>query len=975
MKMFRFLLNLVILITLNFNLNAQSLPEGYPKTNRQKIVLTDGWKFHLDKGENGFKETPPAVSDWEEVTIPHTLKLTSLDKDGCKDDDFQLTFHRWIGWYKRNLKVNVPKGQKVFLEFEGAHQVTKLWVNGKYVGIFEVGGYSPFHFDISDFVQYNGKDNEIMVSVDNRQNSNIPPEGDRYDYIKWGGLYRDVYLVVTDALHISFNWENYNSGVFITTPTVTATDATINIKTNVRNESEVAKECQIINRVIDANGIVVLKFEAKQTIKAKSEFTFSQTGGIEENVRLWSPNDPYLYRVNTLIMDGKQPVDCIENPLGIRKIELIDGKGFVLNGKNVELIGPNRHQGMLFIGDAVPNSLNWEDAWQFKQAGFNSVRLAHYPHDNSFIEACDHYGIIVYEEPPTWIGMGNEKWFDNLEEATRRMVRNHRNHPSLVFWAAGLNHRGPVERLHYAIKEEDPTRLTASNGAPWTGPRNSGVTDVYSPMDYDNMPLMPNEFTYLCEHGTSANASSNQYETSKSRENANMIGVALWTAHDYQSFKAKGFLSPSRPWSAYRVPNPVFYWYQSELLEKPMVYIADKRASNENQIVIFSNCQRVDLYNDGKLVASQFPDKTPGLLFVDHPSFTFNYEWKEGELSAKGYMNNLEACIATKKKQGKPTQIKLEIESHGLPFVANGSDIKLAHAYILDENGTVVTDAEMKVRFTVEGSGEIIGDEEMGANPNKPYWGVATAFVRTGKDAGEIKVTATADGLKLGLAKISTVPFIADQILAKAKPIFELKRERIDLSSNQKTIQSAKEGLFEIGKSSSGGSSQFLQFGWTAWVGEGKTSDIFNSKSFPGCQMKILAAGDSLDWYTNWGQVGNLPYLAVDGVRTNSSGEIQLEFTGLPKGKYSLKSYHHQAQEIKKAPNSLQIIVSDGKSKNRIAEKGLRLSSTSLFNREPASANYFFYSDGTNPVVVQFRSLDKTIGVVINGFDLQEVID
>ncbi|MEM9676016.1 MAG: sugar-binding domain-containing protein, partial [Bacteroidota bacterium] len=478
------LLVLAVLI-IQVNLYAQ-YPPGYTETNRQKININQGWKFSLGEQNGEINTEGFDDSGWEQINVPHTFELASLDLNGSQDDPYQKTFQRDIGWYRKKLNIATLPDQKVFLEFEGAHQVTTLWINGEYVGEHSVGGYTPFHFDITAFVQPG--ENTIALKVDNTLNPEIPPEGDQYDYIKFSGLYRDIYLVTTDELYIPFAWEEKESGVFITTPTVTPENATIHVRTTVRNASDEQKDCKLLTRIIDKQGRVVARMESSQNISAQSSYSFSQVTGISENVHLWSPDHPYLYRVNTLVMNGDEAVDQVENPLGIRKIELIDGEGLRLNGEPLELIGANRHQAFPFVGDAVPNSLHWKDAYQFKQAGFNVVRLAHYPHDDSFLEACDELGLLVYEEPPTWIGIGNEAWFDRLEEATRRMIRNHRNHPSVFTWGAGINHRGPVERLHYAAKEEDPTRPTSSNGSPWTGPRGSGVCDLYTPMDYQDMP-------------------------------------------------------------------------------------------------------------------------------------------------------------------------------------------------------------------------------------------------------------------------------------------------------------------------------------------------------------------------------------------------------------------------------------------------------------------------------------------------------
>lgn len=967
----KYLLLFVLLIVIS-DCIAQELPYGYPSTHRQKEVLLNNWEYYLDEGEAGFLSEPPEDVTWKTVSIPHSLKLSSSTKDDNPDDEYQLTFHRWIGWYKREINVDAIAGQKIFLEFEGAHQVTKLWVNGKYVGEHAVGGYTPFHFDISDYVNV-GSDNEIILSVDNRRNSNIPPEGDRYDYIKWSGLYRDVYLVTTDPLHITFPWESTSGGVFIATPTVTAEDATINIKTNIQNDSPETKTCKVVNRIIDVHGKVVLKLESTKRIAPMHNFTFSQTGGITEDVRLWSPEHPYLYRVNTTIYNGDKAVDVQENPLGIRKIEFLDGRGFVLNGKEVELIGTNRHQGMLFIGDAVPNSLQWKDAWQFKQAGFNSVRLAHYPHDNAFIEACDELGLMIFEEPPTWIGIGNEVWMDKLEEATRRMVRNHRNHPSVIMWGAAINHRGPVERLHYACKEEDPSRPTASNGAPWTGPRNSGVTDIYAPMDYQNMPITAEELTYLCEHGGSVDASRNQFEVSKSKQMPNMIGVALWTAHDYQTFKPKTLHTGRRPWSVHRVANPAFHWYRSELINEPMVHITDERVSTNQEIIIFSNCQRIDLYNDDKLIESRFPDRDNNLLYLDSPSYTFDYQWKSGELTAKGYMNNHMVASHTRSIPGAPQKLRVEIETDNKPFFANGSDIKTVQCYLLDDNGERVVSSTSEVTFTIEGEGELISAPHIDANPAAPVHGVATAYLKSTQHPGLIKVTATAEGLDVANAEISTLPFEYNRIKAEAKPIYDLKEERIDLSANMKQISSGDVAAFEFGEHKAAAvTSEFLQFGWTPWVGESITEEKMASKIFTNCTY-TLSSTDRIDWYTGWGLSGNLPYLAVDGLTVSPESALTLSIKNLPKGSYKLTSYHHHSSSINRAPPSLKIELNDAANDNQVVVSGLTLSSGSLFTKYPKSAELNLYSDGLAPIQITFKS-EKDIPIVLNGFVIEETL-
>ena len=232
-------------------------------------------------------------------------------------------------------------------------------------------------------------------------------------------LYRDVYLVETNPIRIPFKWETFQSSVRFTTLSVDPVNqnATINIETTVKNETTGPQFLTVINRMIDHKGRVVLRLIDSAIISANGEFRFHQIGGIEDNIRLWSINDPYLYRLHTMVYQGNIAIDTVESEVGIRKFEHHPREGFLLNGEPIKLIGMNRHQHYPYVGDAVPNSLHYKDIYQLKQLGFNVVRTAHYPQDDALIKACDALGMLVYEEPPTWIDIGNDKWFANLEKS------------------------------------------------------------------------------------------------------------------------------------------------------------------------------------------------------------------------------------------------------------------------------------------------------------------------------------------------------------------------------------------------------------------------------------------------------------------------------------------------------------------------------------------------------------------------------
>ena len=183
----KFIYTLIIFLIL-FSVFGQAQSQtGFTQSPRTKFCINQGWKFHLGDPNANFSNLNTDLSSWEIVHLPHTLELTSLNLDDSPDDKSQMTFQRKVGWYQRIIRPSNGANKKVFLEFEGAHQVTTLWVNGELVGKHEVGGYTPFHFDITDFIN-RGEDNQIMLLVDNRRREDVPPDPGPFDYIKFRRL-------------------------------------------------------------------------------------------------------------------------------------------------------------------------------------------------------------------------------------------------------------------------------------------------------------------------------------------------------------------------------------------------------------------------------------------------------------------------------------------------------------------------------------------------------------------------------------------------------------------------------------------------------------------------------------------------------------------------------------------------------------------------------------------------------------------
>lgn len=937
-----------------------ALPEGNIATNRTKTNLNLGWKFHL--GE--VTEQPESIdfndSDWENVSVPHTLQLVSYELDSIRETWVQKNYLRDFGWYRKTIKINAKPTEKVFLEFEGVHNATELWVNGKKVGDFAVNGYIPFHFDISNFVKF-GADNLIVIKADNRFNETISPDPHRADYVKFGGLYRDLYLVTTNKLHVTFNWEDFDAGVNINTPTVNKNNGTFSIKTTVKNEHNTPKNSRIETMIINADGYVIKKLIQKSTIEANSILTFRQTTSIEDDYHLWSPDSPYLYRVYSVIYENETPVDFVENTFGFRTFSLVKGKGFVLNGEPLFLVGVNRHQNYPNIGDAVPNSFHYNEALQYKNAGINIIRLSHYTQDDSFINACDALGIILYEEVSTWIEWGDNTWFDNLETATRHMIRNHRNHPSIMFWGAGINHRGPVPRMQHVAKEEDPFRFTASASSPWNGVKNEGVTDIYATMDYRRTEFPESAFTMVMEHGSSVNAEVNQFHISRYKANKNNIAAIAWLGADYNHLQPnvvgniegiweRDFMTTYSLLSGYRIPKPVYKWYQSELVATPMVHIANETASNNGKVMVFSNCQVVELYHNNKLIFKQFPDNENTKSNLNHPSFTFNFDWKSGTLKAIAYNNGKKISEHLRAKQGKPYRIKLAFNITDQPFYTGGSDLRMVHAYVLDENDEVVTNAKNKINFSVSGAGKLIDNGKIYANPAELYYGVASMYVKGTDNTGTIQISASSKGLKSDKISINTIPFNTNEISKNAQPIYDYPISKIDI----------------------GGKKQLVQFDWVEWTGNSDENLIYNLNDYHATLE--ISSKSKINWLGDSAMLGDLSFMGTDGVYIEK-GSLRLKISNLKKGNYSIETFHHSRRTDVKMSNTIEVELTDA---NGVFKKNADdhivdyYINDNIGERKPLFIQTPFKSDGTNPIILEFKNLKHEGDMWLNGFILKQ---
>jgi beta-galactosidase len=387
--------------------------------------INEAWKFSKENNSNSHKIDFPDTN-WSIVTIPHTWN----NEDAM---DETPGFYRGACWYRRSVFIgNEAKGKIAILNFDGANQVVELYVNEVLVGK-HIGGYTAFNFDITKNIQP-GKSNLIAIKVDNSYNENIPPL--TADYTFFGGINRPISFSFVAPIHIATD-DFASTGIYVKTPQVSEKEATISVKTILKNELSEKSNIQIIHKYINPKGEVVKVSMSKLVLKAYESKNIESTAIQIANPDLWSPDAPNLYKIVTSILDNKnQLLQEKETFFGLRWFEFTADNGFYLNGKSLKLIGVNRHEVFAEIGNAMRDEFHVQDIKLIKEMGGNFLRISHYPQDQNILDWCDKLGIVTMVEIPIVNAITESNAFlDNSLYMAEEMVKQNYNHPSLVIWA------------------------------------------------------------------------------------------------------------------------------------------------------------------------------------------------------------------------------------------------------------------------------------------------------------------------------------------------------------------------------------------------------------------------------------------------------------------------------------------------------------------------------------------------------------
>lgn len=391
-----------------------------------KYTINEAWQFSRGddprKLQRGYDD-----SEWESVNLPHTWNAKDADDD-------EPGYYRGVGWYRKSLFIDSNTiGKTTSIFFDGANQVTELYVNWKFVGSHR-GGYTRFAFDITDFITP-GSTNLIAIKVDNSHDLSIPPLS--ADFTFFGGIYRNVYLLVKEKTSLSIA-DFASDGIYIRTKSVSEKKAVVEVETLLDNKLDRKRDVILVNTIITPDGKELLVSERKQKLNAGSVRASFSKEFVIGNPELWSTDHPQLYLLKTVILDAttRKELDSQLNTFGLRWYSFDAKKGFSLNGKHLKLIGTNRHQCYLGKGNALPDELHIADIRLLKEMGGNMLRIAHYPQDPLILQMCDKLGIITSVEIPIVNEITEtDEFLHNSLVMTEEMVKQNFNHPSLVIWA------------------------------------------------------------------------------------------------------------------------------------------------------------------------------------------------------------------------------------------------------------------------------------------------------------------------------------------------------------------------------------------------------------------------------------------------------------------------------------------------------------------------------------------------------------
>ncbi|TVL62753.1 beta-D-galactosidase [Brachyspira hyodysenteriae] len=740
---------------------------------REIINFNTNWKFTKEWNDNIKIEK----LNGENITLPHTVAEIPLHY--FSESDTWL-----VSGYQNTFKYDKSKlqGKRVLINFEAAMAACEVFVNEKSFGEHK-GGYLPFIYDITD--ELKDGENIIAVKLDSTEREDIPPFGNEIDYLCYGGIYREVQIIIVDDVSI----EN----VMLTG----LANQNITGKIRIRNtKKESVKETISINLYNREYHICEIKKEI--TLKKGELFTDIK---IDEHIdsdriELWDIDNPRLYRLEVSLPNE----DSVSIKIGFRDAKFTEN-GFFLNDKRVKLRGLNRHQSFPYVGYAMPERIQKKDADILKfDLGLNIVRSSHYPASRHFLDRCDEIGLMVFEEIPGWQHIGDKKWQSVSIENVKDMIERDFHHASIIIWGVRINesqdNHSFYKETNKKAHELDKTRQTG-------GVRylmgSELLEDVYTMNDFNydgvadplraqkfvtkldkNVPYMITEYNghmfptkmQDCEERLMEHTKRHFEIINAVAIDKHISGSTGWCAFDYHThynFGSGDRICYHGVYDMFRNPKLAASAYSSQMstrneiiLEPITIYARGERAiGGISPLMVATNCDYVELYYRDELMAKEYPatGKYQGLkhapviikMEVNIPGVS-DMGW--GDMKLIGYIDGKPAI--EKNYLNNPTFKALEVKADDdeINAVSGGSawDSTRITVKAVDAIGNRLPYINEAITIEVKGAGELIGND----NPVLEG-GYYSFWVKSNKSKGSIKVTVKNKRVKEATIEIKSI--------------------------------------------------------------------------------------------------------------------------------------------------------------------------------------------------------------------------
>jgi beta-galactosidase len=809
----RIVLSLTSLILLTAVTPAADLP-------RERLLMDSNWRFAPGHATDVAKDFDHATgqfsylaktgfgtgasaqkfddSGWRKLNLPHDWAAElPFSERGSNSHGYKAIGRNFpensVGWYRKTFTIPASDlGKRVSVEFDGVFRDSLVWINGHYLGR-EESGYSSFSRNLTEFLNYGGE-NVIAVRVDASLEEGWFYEG--------AGIYRHVWLVKTAPLHVE------RHGTFVTSE-LKDNAADVTARVSVLNEGSEDAAFDIGQAILDGSGQTIATTQAKQLkIPAGERAEFSHMLPVSQP-KLWSLETPHLHKLVTTIVSNGAVVDRYETTFGIRSIRFDANEGFFLNGKHVKLKGTDNHQDHAGVGAAIPDALQEFRIAKLKEFGSNFYRASHNPPTPEMLDACDRLGMLVIDENRL---MGTTEYHhDHL----RGLIQRDRNHPSVILWSVG-NEEWKIEggdtgkriasTMQRWVKQLDSTRpVTAAISGGWGGgfsetlevaginylgnlTKGGFTTDQW----HARRPGQPLVGTEECAFSQTRGiyfddpakchlraydwdpsdwGSSLEQAWSHYAERPFLSGMCIWTGFDYRGeptpFGWPAIGSQFGILDLCGFPKDGMFYLKSWWADEPVLHVFPHwnwsgKEGQEISVWAHSNCDEVELFLNGKSLGRKAMTK------YSHLEWPVKYT--PGTLLARGFKGGKEILTSKVETTGSPTAVQLAPNRSTL--AADGADVSVITVQLADAQGRMVPTADKSISFEITGPGKIIGVGNGDPASHEPdqfidssstwrrslFNGLAQVIVQTTKDSGEIKLTATSEGLAPATLSLTSQP-------------------------------------------------------------------------------------------------------------------------------------------------------------------------------------------------------------------------